>query len=124
MGAIEFGQLIKQARIRRGMLQQDLAGLLNVDPAYLSAIESGKRTWPRQYIPAIAEALGLDEVEMARTAGLISPAKSDSAEDEPTEDPLLNVVMHDARNLTPEGLEALRDIVRGLLKMQERTGGE
>lgn len=124
MGAIEFGQMIKQARLRKGWLQQELAERLQVDAAYVSAIEGGKRNWPRQYIPALAAELGLNEIDMARVAGLISPDTSGGPDSETVEDPLLNVVMHDARNLTPEGLEALRDIVRGLLKMQERTGGE
>lgn len=73
MGAIELGNLIRDARLRRGWQQQDLATALGVAPGYISTIEAGKRNWPRQYIPAISDALGVDEIDMAIAAGLISP---------------------------------------------------
>lgn len=89
MGAIELGQLIRQARLRLGWQQQDLAKRLEVDPAYISAIEGGKRNWPQQYVSAIADALGIDEVDMAVAAGLIRPrtSKPELNEGKPAYDP-------------------------------------
>src|SRR5690348_17030156 len=89
MGAIELGNLIRTARSRRGMQQQDLAKALKVAPGYVSSIESGKRNWPQQYIGAISDTLGIDEIDMAVAAGLIRPrSKPDDriAEESPAYD--------------------------------------
>ena len=69
---MEFGKLIKDARLRKGLQQQHVAKALNVAPGYISSIESGKRNWPKQYIRALSEVLDVDEVAMAIAAGLIS----------------------------------------------------
>lgn len=73
MGATELGKLIRAARLRKGWQQDDLGQRLGVDRSYVSAIEGGKRNWPQTYIKRLSEVLGLDEIEMARAAGLISP---------------------------------------------------
>jgi len=119
-----LGQLIRAARLRKGWTQGDLAEAIGVDRAYISQLETSGRKWPKTHIQSLSKVLGLTELEMAVAAGLINPVETETKTDTTSDDPLLNVVMHDARNLTPEGLEALRDIVRGLLKMQERSGGE
>lgn len=75
MGALEFGQLIKKARLRRGWQQQDLADRIGVDRGYISTIENGKRNWPQSYINPLADALNLDQVDMAIAAGLITPQR-------------------------------------------------
>lgn len=72
MGAVELGKLIRDARLRRGWQQQELADRIGVDRGYISTIENGKRNWPQQYVPAIADALGLDQTDMAIAAGLIT----------------------------------------------------
>lgn len=100
VGAIELGHLIREARLKKGWQQQDVAARLNVDSAYISAIEGGKRNWPRQYVPDIARVLGLDEVEMAVAAGLISPRPSHQSQ--PPHDPT------DPRELLIERLRGLR----------------
>lgn len=73
MGALEFGQLIRAARLRRGWQQQELADRIGVDRGYISTIENGKRNWPQSYVRPLSDHLGIDEVDMAVAAGLISP---------------------------------------------------
>lgn len=96
MGALEFGQLIKQARLRRGWQQQDLADRIGVDRGYISTIENGKRNWPQSYIDSLADALGLDQVQMAIAAGLITPQR-----DRPVEsaDPVRDELMEKLREV-------------------------
>lgn len=72
MNAGGLGELIKAARLRRGWTQQDLADRLDVDRAYVSAMESGRR-WPQQYVRGLSHELGLSQVDMAVAAGLIDP---------------------------------------------------
>lgn len=67
----DLGQLIEQARLRRGMTQKDLASCLGVQASYVSLIETGARRWPQEYVGALARALGLSQYEMAVAAGLI-----------------------------------------------------
>ena len=71
MGALELGQMIKDARLRRGWTQKDLANRVGIDGAYVSMIEAGKRNWPQDYVPAFAKVLNLSQVEMAIAADLI-----------------------------------------------------
>ncbi len=48
-------------RIARDMRVKDVADALGVTPAYISAIEAGKREPSLDLIPAYARALGVDE---------------------------------------------------------------
>lgn len=108
MGALELGRLIRQARLRKGWQQQDVAARLNVDAAYISAIEGGKRNWPQQYITPLAETLGIDQVEMAIAAGLIERPKD--RPEPPADDPrelLINRIRALPWDSTRQTLESL-----------------
>lgn len=41
-----FGEAVRKLRARKGVSQKDMAAALNVTPAYLSALEHGKRGTP------------------------------------------------------------------------------
>ncbi len=51
---------IRVFRGHRGMTQRQLAKDVGIDPAYLSQIETGKRTGSTRVLRAIATALGVD----------------------------------------------------------------
>ncbi len=51
---------IRVFRGHRGMTQRQLAKVVGIDPAYLSQIETGKRTGSTRVLRAIATALGVD----------------------------------------------------------------
>ena len=51
---------IRVFRNHRGMTQRQLAKDVGIDPAYLSQIETGKRTGSTRVLRAIATALGVD----------------------------------------------------------------
>lgn len=72
-----LGKLLEQARLRKGLTQKQVAEALGVQQTYVSAIETGARKWPADYIRPLSRLLGLSQVEMAVAAGLID-APSDA----------------------------------------------
>ena len=71
--AVGLGAMIRDARVRRGMTQDQLARRIGAVGSYVSMVETGVRKWPQELIAPIADALGLDQIDMAIAAGLISP---------------------------------------------------
>lgn len=72
-----FGQKLRQLRAARSMTLKDLAKALHVTPAYLSALENGKRGKPSKgLVHQVSAALGIiwdDAEELARLAALSDP---------------------------------------------------
>lgn len=72
-----FGQKLRQLRAARSMTLKDLAKALHVTPAYLSALENGKRGKPSKgLVHQVSAALGIiwdDAEELARLASLSDP---------------------------------------------------
>ena len=72
-----FGQKLRQLRAVRKMSLKDLAKALHVTPAYLSALENGKRGKPSKgLVHQVSAALGIiwdDAEELARLAALSDP---------------------------------------------------
>jgi len=56
----EFGKLLRKARIDRGLLLKDMAEGLGVSSAYLSAVETGKKTVTDELSRKVAGYLGID----------------------------------------------------------------
>jgi len=61
---ITLGELIRQQRVKEGLLLRQLAAKLDLDPAVLSKIERGDRKATRNQIVKIAEILSLDQKEL------------------------------------------------------------
>jgi len=55
----EFGKFLRKARIDRGLLLKDMAEGLGVSSAYLSAVETGKKTVSDELIRKVAGYLGV-----------------------------------------------------------------
>lgn len=53
----EFGKVLRKIRIDKGMLLKDMAGALNISPAFLSAVETGKKSIPDDFVGRIASLL-------------------------------------------------------------------
>ena len=72
-----FGHKLRQLRAARKMTLKDLAKALHVTPAYLSALENGKRGKPSKgLVHQVSAALGIiwdDAEELARLAALSDP---------------------------------------------------
>ena len=59
-----FGNAIRRQREAKGLLQKDLAGLLGVDTAYASALESGRKGVSSESVEKVAEVLGCEPWEL------------------------------------------------------------
>lgn len=60
ISTLTFGEFIKNARIARGMTQQEVAVRANVEQAYLSKVERGVREPSLGIALRICQALNLD----------------------------------------------------------------
>ncbi len=72
-----FGEKMRTLRAERGLQLKDMAAGLGVSPAYLSALEHGKRGRPnRRFVHRICQFLGViwdDAEELQRLADLSHP---------------------------------------------------
>lgn len=64
MRSNQFGRKIKNARLKVGLLQQDVAFLLDIDGPMLSKIEKGERCAKKEQIKKLAEILNTDENQL------------------------------------------------------------
>lgn len=74
----DLGKMLEQARLRRGLTQKQVAEALGVQQTYVSAMETGARKWPAEYIRPLSRLYGISQTDMAVAAGLI-----DAPEDAP-----------------------------------------
>ena len=61
----EFGKALRKIRIDRQQLLRDMADKLGVSSAYLSAVETGKRRLPQDWVSKIASIYSLSCEEQA-----------------------------------------------------------
>jgi len=61
------GNKIRESRKSKGLLLRQLAAILDMDVAILSKIERGERTQTKQQLQKIANALTINETELANT---------------------------------------------------------
>jgi HTH-type transcriptional regulator, competence development regulator len=62
-----FGELVKNLRIRKGMLLREVAAGLQIDPSLLSRIERGSKRPIRNHVQRLAQILEADENELLIT---------------------------------------------------------
>jgi transcriptional regulator with XRE-family HTH domain len=127
--ATGLGKLLRDARLRRGLTQEQVGDALGVEKSEVSAFEVGRRKWPQQHIAGLARVLGLSQTEMAVAAGLIDkpetlpprPVYQDDRLEALAENwdqltdvevALLMVVLD--RNLMKRGLEGVDNLVRSV----------
>ena len=56
---IEFGKRVRQLRQAKGLSQEDLAGLCQLDRTYISSLERGKRNVSLRNIAVIVNSLNI-----------------------------------------------------------------
>jgi transcriptional regulator with XRE-family HTH domain len=59
-----IGQRIAQKRKEKGLSQEDLAGLCDMDRSYLSEIENGHKNFSVTVLMKIAKALGIQSGDL------------------------------------------------------------
>ena len=117
-----FGARLRALRAGRGMTMAQLAAMLEVTPAYLSALEHGHRGAPGTgLVHQVCDAFGLiwDEAdELARLARLSHPRVTvDTAGLSPEQTQLANRLAQVIHRLPPEVAAGLLELIEaGLVK--------
>lgn len=111
-----FGARLRALREQRGVTLKDLAAALQVSAAYLSALEHGRRGRPSAgLVHQVNEYFGLiwdDAEELARLARQSHPrVVLDTAGLAPEATDLANRLAREIRQLRPEDLAALADVL-------------
>jgi transcriptional regulator with XRE-family HTH domain len=107
-----FGEKLRALRTTRGVLQQEMARALEISPAYLSALEHGRRGAPSAgLIHQICAYFGLiwdDADELKALARLSRPRlKLNAAGLTPEQTALGNRFARDLRKLDPQTVAAM-----------------
>ncbi len=101
-----FGEKMRKLRAERGLQLKDMAAGLGVSPAYLSALEHGKRGRPnRRFVHRICQFLGViwDDAEaLQRLADLSHPR-----------------VVVDTSGLTPQATEFANRLAENIAELPE-----
>ncbi len=111
-----FGEKLRALRAARGILQRDMAAALEVSPAYLSALEHGRRGAPSAgLIHQICDYFGLiwDDADELRSLAKVSRPrlKLNAAGLTPAQTALGNRLARALRDLEPETVAALTRIL-------------
>jgi transcriptional regulator with XRE-family HTH domain len=112
-----FGEKLRALRAERAMTLQGMADALGVSPAYLSALEHGRRGRPTHaLVVAICAQLNIiwDEAdELARLARLSHPRVAvDTAGLSPAATELANLLAERIRKLSPEVIDRMLAMLR------------
>jgi len=112
-----FGVRLRQIRTERGMTLKQMAESLGVSPAYLSALEHGRRGRPAHpMVVALCAQLNIiwDEAdELIRLAKLSHPRVTvDTAGLAPQATELANLLAERIRKLSPEEIERMLAVLK------------
>ena len=123
-----FGEKLRQLREERGIPAKSMAEALGVSPAYLSALEHGKRGRPTHaLVVAICAYLNIiwDEAdELARLARLSHPRVTvDTAGLSPRATELANRLAERIRSLPSGRIERMLDLLDGASPTRTKSRG-
>lgn len=124
-----FGARVRSLRAERGIRLADLAAGLQVTPAYLSALEHGRRGAPSPgLVHQVCEFFGLiwdDAEELVRLARISNPKiRLDTAGLSPEQTALANRLQQTLARLPPEAISAMLAILDAArLPPKPRLGG-
>ena len=113
-----FGDKLRSLRSERGVTLKDMAAALNVSPAYLSALEHGKRGRPSwhlvQGVIAYFNIIWDDAEELVKLARVSHPKITiDTAGLHPKATELANQLAKDVAKLDEARITRLLDVLNG-----------
>lgn len=116
-----FGLKIRELRLKKGVTQRELAKALGVSPAYLSALENGKRgrpSWPLvQGIITYFGAIWDDAEEIETLARLSHPKVTiDTSRLSPKATEVANRLSETIQRLDDKDLDKIMRLLNSLLK--------
>lgn len=120
-----FGEAVRRIRRARGITQKEMAKALNVSPAYLSALESGKRGRPGfDFLQRVAGYLNIiwDEADdLFRIAAISHPrVVVDTSGLPPDYTAFANRLAGEIRTLSPQTIRELSVVLANAAKLQEK----
>lgn len=116
-----FGYAVRDLRKRKGVSQKQMAAAIGVSPAYLSALEHGKRGVPNfDFLQRVAGYFNIiwDEAEELFSVAAVSHPRVvvDTSGMPPEYTAFANDLARVIRHLTPDMLRNMQDIVDGAKK--------
>lgn len=120
-----FGEAVRRIRRERGITQKEMAKALNVSPAYLSALESGKRGRPGfDFLQRVAGYLNIiwDEADdLFRVAAISHPRVVVDTSGLPADyTAFANRLAGEIRVLSPETMRELSAVLENARKQREK----
>jgi len=115
-----FGEAVRRLRLRKGVSQKEMAAALNLSPAYLSALEHGKRGLPTfdllQRIAGYFNIIWDDAEDLARLAESSHPrVRIDTSGLSPAATELANLLAESIERLDEDQLRRLSASIRAAL---------
>ncbi|MDX5365837.1 MAG: helix-turn-helix domain-containing protein [Alphaproteobacteria bacterium] len=113
-----FGRRLRELRAARGITMKEMAAALRVTPAYLSALEHGKRGRPSwrlvQAIIGYFNVIWDEAEELERLARLSHPRiVIDTSGLAPQATEAANILAEDIAQMTPAEIETLLALLKG-----------
>jgi len=120
-----FGEAVRRIRRERGITQKAMASALNVSPAYLSALESGKRGKPGfDFLQRVAGYLNIiwDEADdLFRVAAISHPRVVVDTSGLPADyTAFANRLAGEIRTLHPQTIRELSAVLANAAKLREK----
>lgn len=120
-----FGEAVRRIRRERGITQKEMAKALNVSPAYLSALESGKRGKPGfDFLQRVAGYLNIiwDEADdLFRVASISHPRVVVDTSGLPADyTAFANRLAGEIRTLSPQTVRELSAVLANARKEHEK----
>ena len=111
-----FGEAVRELRRRKGVSQKEMAAAIGVSPAYLSALEHGKRGAPSfdllQRVAGYFNVIWDEADELFRIAHLSDPkVVLDTSGLPPGHTAFANRLSMEIRGLSAETIRALEDVL-------------
>lgn len=111
----KFGKLLRMIRLENGEYAKDMADSLKVTPAYLSAVEHGKREVPNSWIAKLSEIYHLNNITIDKlteaaneTKGIVQIHINDMSEKNRK---LANAFARKLENLESDDIEKMLKIL-------------
>ena len=120
-----FGEAVRRIRRARGITQKEMAKALNVSPAYLSALENGKKGRPGfDFLQRVAGYLNIiwDEADdLFRIAAISHPrVVVDTSGLPPDYTAFANRLAGEIRTLSPQTIRELSAVLANAAKLHEK----
>ena len=118
-----FGEHLRKLRKERGVTQKDMAQAIGISPAYLSALEHGKRgqpSWPmQQRIVGFLNIIWDEAEELQRLAQLSDPKVSINTSDLSSQATLtVNLLSKNISSLDSTDMNNIQEIIEKRLALK------